>query len=260
MHASGNIWTLANCGNPSSVVLCVNCADYCSLTQSQRDGLMWLISPLFSTQSSIGKLSVAYFQFSVNSPPPSVLSMSLPSSTITITSVTIHLQFSGPGSVVCAAYTRRSGTIPQSTDGLLVQNAPVDVVVTGSRSSMVGAVSYTLGGLFPATSYAIYCGSISPSTVTMNSASMLRTRTIALTSCCRPVSITLTRTTFTDLSNLQSALVVDIGLSAPRDSVSVQLFATPMENMTSTLYPFAPASVTFSSDGAHQVHSSRDNG
>lgn len=133
------------------------------------------------------------------------------------------------------------GIVPTDTDILFFQSSAVHVNITGRATTMTYSATYFLSNLFPATSYFVFCGTRSTSNVAMSSDSMLRSRTPVTTTCCRPLLITLTSTTFSDASNVQSALLIDI---APRDQITIQLIVRHTTKNTA-VSPFPPLSSTF---------------
>jgi hypothetical protein len=232
-------WSVVKCSSDMLPVLCVECANYCSKTTDERITFPSLvISCLDAVTSSIGQLYNLFVEYSLLSPPPTLLNViSIPSSS----SIKVTAQLSGAGSLICAAYLSSSGYTPPSSDVLLSQGYPVAGVQSGSST----VATYEMTNLIPASSYQIFCATKSPTSSLFSSMT-----TISLaTSCCRLIKIKFSQptSTFNDRSDSPLALVIDVGV-VPTEKVIVTLNVINLANSSSPPLSqpmFTPSSFTF---------------
>ena len=264
-----NIWSVVKCSSSdSSVILCVNCTNYCSLSSTDRStSPSFIISCSSSVSSSIGKLFMLNLGFNQLSPPPNFISITTnPSSN----SIEVSSELSGEGSLICAAYLKSTGYVPVSSDVLLTQGNPslsTSTISTSSSSSSSSSISilgnYVISNLYASTSYVVYCTTLSPTSVTMKTNVMIESKVIVTTKCCRSLNINLNQefsSSFNDKNDIPFALTLDIGNLPPRNQLIVSISAIQINsnlnsnsnsnsnsNDKNIITPFAPSIFSFTS-------------
>jgi hypothetical protein len=241
--------SLSSASLSNSVVLCVNCTDYCT---SSISAFTVSCSDAASALSPYGELSNLFVSFGDLFVAPSILSRNVNSGR---DNLTITALLSGPGSLVCRGYevsnANDDSLSPGSSDELILGGTPV-VGVAVSSSSNVVSVTYSLTGLTASSSYNLYCATLSPSLAPMSPSEMLRSLMIVETRCCRMLEVRLNRLSFDDVSDLPFALTIDVGVGKVKERLVVKVTVLPISNTTSlstldTTLMFVPPILTFSS-------------
>lgn len=206
-------WSVYQCVGSSNPVLCVNCSriNPCNSSTPARD-LSFTVSCTDVTTNPIGHLTLLWLDFRDLSVAPRIVGKTGVSDR---TNITIRTILDGAGSIVCGLSD--SSDSPSSSEMLILQGTPVIGKPVSSTSSYLlnypNAVEaeYTVPDLTPASSYSVYCATLSPTLVAMSRLQMIRTRTQITTKCCRIIEVTLHQSVFDDSSDVPFAVTVSIG-------------------------------------------------
>jgi hypothetical protein len=240
--ADGNslVWQVAYCGASTGVGVCVGCDDsgasgsgaLVTPCNGYCDGTSWVTS--VATSAARG-LTVMRVQLVAKALPPSISSLAVSSQ-----SQSLHLNVSlvlgsdslngAANQVICTAL----GSVPNTYQQILSRGTAV--WTTGSSASL------SLTNLNAATSYSIYCMTMSAAGVYSSFSTALADSILAVTACCKGLTVSLNIDSVPLGSNVP-AITVTLS-SLPSSSVTVALGA--MIDVTA-IAAFFPQNVTFTS-------------
>jgi hypothetical protein len=219
-----NEWRAYWCNNVA--VICVDCKFTCG-ADACPGRLNKIISPCLTCSSpDYAYYSMIRFAVSTKSLFPQFVAQSYRGSASTgirvvassRTSVSLQFAFDKAGWGYCyAAQHTVTGTVSSPSVG--------DVIKLGTYFSIVQAstgINVTVGGLYPSTTYSVYCYTQDFGTNTMTATYMANTSVIVTTACCRQISLVAqhallpTTSSLTDISSstLLFQLQLDGGLLA----------------------------------------------
>jgi len=168
-------------------------------------------------------------------PAPAIVAMSVVSLK---TALTVSVDLESDGRVYCGVIS------PSATQ-------PTDQSVIKAQSFVAGSVnasaSVEITGLFPSTSYNVYCYSVSAENVDMSLASMLATLQTVSTACCKTVLVDILSPSVFVSST--TAEILSVSLDAP-SSASLSVSVTTIFTVTASGFPsphpnaFVPNAVT----------------
>lgn len=231
-------WSIFRCSDSrDSLVICVNCSNYCDMPSNSSLS----VSCSYPSRDPMGTLSILYFEFNLLSPPPSFVSKKIIS--VTSTSARVAFVMDGPGYLTCAAFSPL--VAPSSSEMLVIQGLAVPGEPLLSSSSTIA--SYELSGLSPASSFDIYCSSISLTSAPMPTLAMLRSKLSIRTLCCRTVVVNLNLLSLDDVSPSSSALTLNVGKERISNSLHVKVLGYQTTTME-TRELFVPSISSFTVD------------
>ena len=146
----GHTWKAELCGK--SPVLCVDCIDPCSNSNSDMALVLSPCHNASSVRNIIHLLSIDYV------PPKPAPTFNI-SHDIRNTSVINQIRLSDRGVVSCGIFS--SNTPPKSINEIYLQNRIINVMSMNSTTEM------TITGLQPASQYYLYCSTTSTDNVVM---------------------------------------------------------------------------------------------
>jgi hypothetical protein len=233
ISCDGNVWRSRKCSN-GKLALCVGCRDPCSLGCNDIDYLNTCSSKYSSCTSVVnGYLRVLSVAMLPLVPPPSA---NITNVVVTSTTSSFYVHLSSTGSFYVGIYD--SSSAPTSTSDIVAQNLQYSVVGTNA------AVYVSFTGLVPAMRYSVYIVTKAKTGATMVFSDSLKTKTSFNTTCCRPISVSLSSLSITQGSSLANALSLSVA-TRPTHNITVQLFVN--STVSASYKSLFPASVVFSS-------------
>jgi hypothetical protein len=226
----GRRWAVAACSSTSSVAVCLNCTDPCA-ARSENNTL----APCSSTATPGPAIQYMVVQFEEPEVAPAIVDVAVTSAKSSLKlAVTVESQ----ATVYCRAYDKSS---PKTAPG-----SNTEITQFGSRAttSSTNVSAIVLSGLSAATSYNLYCLTVTTDgtkTAFTDVASKVWT---AKTSCCRNVLLTLLSSTVKENAGTAQFLSVTLD-AAPSALLTVNVTVKSTSNATSQAV--VPGSVRFSS-------------
>ena len=208
-----NQWILASCLNTPT--LCVNCQDACSGCK-ERDCASYrevVISPCvdrgISLSNQITALSLSYTTIA---PAPTISFLEF---IVSKTSIQVKAVLSSSGSLYGGFFRSNSSTItsPSSIDSIILQNFVATVSGT--------IFTITMTGLDAATFYNIYLLSVSPNGIQMSFDTVLKSKQLLKTLCCKELISTLS--TKSIVLGLSVPKIITITIPKPSASLKIQI-------------------------------------
>jgi hypothetical protein len=229
-QCGGEVWSVLRCVSTNSdwLTLCVNCSQGhpCEGQPPVTDFSLSCVD----SQRYESKLSALFIEFDERSPPPSFISQEV--SAVTATSANVKVQLTAPGYLLCGAYPD-SPSVPQPvlSEMLLLRGQPNSSFVDSRSSSPITFATYLVTGLVPASRYNLYCTSLASSLVPMSTDSMLRSKMLVVTKCCRLLTVKLNKVIVNDVSVFSFALTLDVGESMSDDELlTVSIFGSEISS------------------------------
>ncbi|KAJ1397209.1 hypothetical protein B484DRAFT_260809, partial [Ochromonadaceae sp. CCMP2298] len=218
----GNEWKIHNCPTFSAVKLCVNCFDPCLLSVE-----LGTVFPFGCTGSCLQSLVVTFRE---PFPAPDIESTLILDKTRSTT--TVRVSTSEFAFVYCTIAPNR---FPPA----------VEAVMAGAVNQTTdNAAEFTFVDLTPRTTYYIYCLTTSLSGATTDYETMFAQRTLAQTSCCKDISITLLQTRFS--ANMSALDAISVTFDVPTNDMSVSIFHDIPSTPNNSLSLLPSARCTFS--------------
>jgi hypothetical protein len=179
-------------------------------------------------------------QFQDKEPAPTFLAHEI---TATKTALTVQSTLSSRGSVSCAAYPvdPRSGasTVPSSAGSILLQNF-------GASTNAANETTVTMTGLSAASSYVVYCMSVSPAGTQTSLTDVIASAETVSTACCIAAVVHTSVTSVKESTTTAQFMSITVA-ARPADSIVLTLSAYTVSNGVLTLVtpaPFFPATFT----------------
>jgi len=241
---NGDVWKVKDCSNAfstaSSPGVCVNCDDPCSSFDCDNSDT---ISPVLTSNSSnangtctrqheFGMYRYLAFGFLPPEPAPIIDNIVF---TATRTSLTLAVTLSSRGTVYCGV-VKPSSVQPTSVNAIKLKNNVVTTTTTNA--------SLTISGIFPSTTYNVYCYTVSFQGIVMPTRTMLSTVSVAQTLCCKSLLVNILAKSIFENTFSASALTLSIA-SPPSDSITVELTTSNRSSLTENA--FVANSVQFTS-------------
>jgi hypothetical protein len=235
LNCGAHNYTIRKCSQSSSVVVCADCVDPCS-TLFTPPVLMASCLEEFAMPSLGEMLRIVTVDFDYRSLPPTIVSLSVASATNSSLVLAVEME-KIDGFLVCNSYLTDSQFQLESVDILRYTGVMVSISVT--------EVFVVFSNLLPASSYDIYCASVSSSNVPSTLEKAIATKIIGMTQCCRSVSVTLAKTSFSPIRDQVSAIKISVDLksSLPTDLQLLLQYRTSSGTLSSSI--FTPNLITF---------------
>ena len=243
-------WKIGMCDASSVPAVCVDCDDPCSVSarcsyqdnslEREQQGV-YAMAPCVTAQcsesaavsSALRVLSVGFAEVEA---APTITTID---TSTTKTSVVVSVALSAPGTVHCAAFEQKKGlvTAPSSLGEVVLQGR---VGVTDAANN---STDITVSGLFAATSYRIYCMSVSPIGVQMTLRDVLSSYVAVETDCCNEVVVETSSALVAEGGITTSFLTVTL-LARPRRRLEIRISALNAAGADVSPNPFSPPSFT----------------
>ena len=246
-------WIVAVCASSVPAALCVDCADpcasdtQCSAAGASSSNTSVVISPCVSQVCGTGRsvssaVRLLTVSFNEHQPAPAIESMTIIAARTALT-VSVHL--SAAGTAYCAAYTVDAAA-PTSVSSILLQNS-------AASTNAENVSDVTLAGLTPASSYQVYCMTVSPAGTQMSLASVLSSGTrTASTLCCIELQVQLAAASVTE-NQMYTNLATLVLEARPAVSMSIEIRVFNATGARVLPSPLVPSSFAVTSSGTSPV-------
>jgi hypothetical protein len=181
-------------------------------------------------------LRIVTIDFDYRSQAPVIQSISITHSSNSSLSLAVSMAESG-GLLICSAYLTRLQFQLQSLDSLRFSGVTIPI---SQKTVLV-----ELSPLLPASTYDIYCTSVSSNSVPMSLETVVAAKLIGSTQCCSNLFVTLSRASFPSSQDQASAVTISLDSKAPLPSnLTVTLLARASASSLSSS-TFSPSTTSF---------------
>jgi hypothetical protein len=240
-------WATGRCSSDQPVFLCVNCPSPCSTEESVPATAIQFQTPCSSPESFRYSTLFNYLQIDLveRSVAPAIVSIVTNSQRSSISAAVTVEQSSG--SIVCSAYLSTLAYIPSDANLLLLTGSLIPL-----QSNMV---TIDIPNLQPASQYDLFCSTFSPVGVSLTRSSVLATKSVVRTQCCRELMVNVIATTYSSGADTPVALTIDTGGIVPSD-LTVELSVLSADKV---VYPFVPSQLSITTTSRQTVSYVRQN-